>query len=127
MATLVPQPNISAGTEPKQLIPILNSNYAAINTALGERVAGHRLSVERYAATGATTTVLRLGSVSPQGSKPWAVLLVRARESSNPGSDLSVSTRINFTSDPSGGTLNVYEPAGLSANTFYDLDFLVLE
>lgn len=127
MATVIPQPTISPSTELGRLIGILNTNLAALNVALGERVVGHRLSVPRYAATGATTTQIRLGSVSPSGSKPWAVLLVRARESNNPGGDLSVTSRMNFTSDPSTGTLHIYEPSGLTLNTYYDLDFLVLE
>jgi hypothetical protein len=108
-----------------QLAPMLTTNAEATNRALGERVVGHRASVTRYAATGATTNKIPVGSTSPQGSTPYGVLLVRVRETSDPGKDLSVVTRLNFTQDT--GTLYVYEPSGLTANTFYDLDFLVLE
>ncbi len=126
MATLIPNTNISGLiTLIAQLVPVLNTNFQAANTALNERVVGHRITVTRYAATGATTTKMTLGSVSPPGSTPWAVILVRARETANPGSDLTVFTRTNFTQ--SGDILNIYEPQGLVQNTFYDLDFLVLE
>ncbi len=125
MATLVPQPIINVLTGLLQLIPILNTNFQAINTALNERVVGHRISVARYSATGSTTTKMTLGSVSPPGSVPWAVILVRARESNNPGADLPVLTRVNFSQ--TGDTLYIYEPQGLVQNTFYDLDFFVLE
>jgi hypothetical protein len=124
MATLVPQPVISVLTLLGNLIPILNTNFAALNVALGERVVGQRISVSGYSATGATTTRMPVGFISPPGSTPWAVILVRAREQSDPGKDLSVTTRVNFAQD--GNTVHVYEPAGLSANTKYDLGFLVI-
>lgn len=129
MATLIPQPNINLLTGLLALIPILNTNNQAINTALGERVVGQRLMVSGYSATGATTTKMPIGIVSPPGSTPWAVILVLARESSDPGKDLSVSTRVNFSQSgtaQTGVTLSVYEPAGLVANTKYDLGFLVI-
>jgi hypothetical protein len=125
MATLVPNVNLSTVLGLLQLIPLLNTNFQAVNTALNERVVGHRISVTRYSATGSTVTKMTLGSVSPPGSTPWGVILVRARESSNPASDLPVMTRVNFTQQ--GETLYIFEPQGLVANTFYDLDFLVLE
>lgn len=125
MATQIPNTNINVLTLLTNLITLLNSNFAAIQTALGEKTTAHRLTVSGYAATGATTTKMTLGSTSPPGSVPWAVLLVRARESRNPGGDLAVSTRLNFSQE--GSTLYVYEPAGLTQYTQYDLDFLVLE
>ena len=125
MATQIPNTNLSPASSPTSLIANLNSNFTAIQTALGEKLTAHRVSVSGYSATGATTTAITLGSVSPTGSTPWAVILVRARESNNPGGDLSISTRLNFSRDKD--TLNVYEPAGLTLNTKYDLDFLVLE
>lgn len=124
MATLVPQPLINVLTGLLQLIPILNTNFAALNTALGERVVGQRISVNGYAATGSTITRMTVGILSPPGSTPWAVILVRARETSNPAADLTVGTRLNFSQE--GQTLYVYEPSGLVANTKYDLGFLVI-
>jgi hypothetical protein len=125
MATLVPNVNLSGLLSFLQLVPLLNQNFQAVNTALNERVVGHRISVTRYSATGSTVTKMTLGNVSPPGSTPWAVILVRARESNNPAADLPVLTRVNFSQQ--GDTLYIYEPQGLVQNTFYDLDFLVLE
>lgn len=126
MATQIPNLNISGLiTLLTQLIPLLNQNFNAVQTALNEKATAHRISVTGYAATGATTTKMTLGNVSPPGSTPWAVILVRCRESRNPGADLGITTRINFSQ--SGDTLYIYEPAGLVTTTQYDLDFLVLE
>lgn len=125
MATLVPNTVFTNIVSVPKLTPMLGQNFTAINQALGERLAAHRQTVLRYAATGATTSKIPIGSVSPQGSTPWAVLLVRVRETSDPGKDLSVTSRLNYAQE--GDTLFVYEPAGLSTNTFYDLDFVVLE
>jgi hypothetical protein len=124
MATTVPNVSLNPRTLLGNLIGLLSTNFAATNTALSERVVGQRLTVPRYAATGATTTKMTLGITSPPGSTPWAVILVRAQEASDPGKDLSVSTRLNFGRE--GQTLYVYEPSGLSANTMYDLGFLVI-
>jgi hypothetical protein len=128
MATLVPNTNISLTTLLTSLINILNTNFQAVNTALGERLVGQRLSVNGYAATGSTTTKVTLGTISPPGSVPWAVLLVRAQESRNPASDLPVTTRVNFSTSGTADNLTVYvyEPTGLVANTQYDLSFLVI-
>ncbi len=128
MATLIPQPNINILTLLGSLIPILNTNNAAINTALQERLVGQRLSGNGYSALGSTTSKINLGTVSPPGSVPWAVILVRCRETNDQSKDLSVTTRTNFSQSGSGDnvTLSVYEPAGLVANTKYDLGFLVI-
>jgi hypothetical protein len=124
MATVVPNPVINLLTGLLQLIPILNTNFAALNVALGERIVGQRLLVPGYSATGATTTRMPVGYLSPPGSTPWAVILVRANETSDPAKDLSVTTRVNFSRE--GQTLFVYEPSGLVANTKYDLGFFVI-
>lgn len=124
MATQIPNTNIPTATTLAALINLLSTNFAAANTALGERMVAERISVNGYAATGATTTQLKLNYRAPAGSTPWAVMLVRARATSDPGTDIAVSGRINFTA--SGGNLYVYEPSGLTANTKYDLGFLVI-
>ena len=125
MATQLPNTNISALTLLQNLIGLLNSNFKATQTALDEKLTAHRVTVDGYAATGATTSTIKLPNKSPQGSTPWAVILVRARASADPGGDLPVSSRLNFTQQ--GDTLYVYEPAGLTLNTLYTMDFLVLE
>jgi hypothetical protein len=110
------------------LNPLLGENARATNTALAERVPGHYAFVNSYRATGSTTSKITLGNASPPaapGSSPVAVLLVRVYETADPAKDLPVSSRLNFSRD--GATLYVFEPAGLTSNTMYDLTFLVLE
>ncbi len=125
MATTIPNTNISGLlTLISQLVPILNTNFAAANTALSERIVGQRMMVTDYVATGATTNRIPLGVLSPPGSTPWAVMLALARETNNKAADLSVTTRTNFSRE--GNTLFVFEPQGLVANTKYDLGFLVI-
>jgi hypothetical protein len=128
MATLVPNTNISLVTFLGNLIGMLNTNFQALNVALGERVVGQRLTVNGYVATGATTSRLTIGALSPPGSTPWAVILVRARESRDPSKDLTVATRLNFAQTQDGGSmiLSVFEPSGLTQYTSYDLGFLVI-
>lgn len=126
MATLVPNVVFNVISF-LGLNPLLSQNFTAVNTALGERVVGHRATVTRYAATGATTSKITIGSVSPPGSTPWAVMLVRVHETSDPGKDLPVTGRLNFAWDGASKTLYVYEPQGLTTNTLYDMSFLVLE
>jgi hypothetical protein len=125
MATLVPTVTFNYESV-RELNPTLSTNFHGINVALRERVVGKRLSILRYAGTGTTDTVLRLGyPASPPGSTPWGLLLVRVRETSAPGTSVSAMTPLNFSQD--GATLYTHEPSGLVANTFYDLEFLVLE
>ncbi len=124
MATLVPQPVISLLTTITSLIPILNTNFQALNVALGERIVGQRMMVSAYMATGSTTSRIPIGVINPPGSVPWAVTLVLARETANAAADLSVATRTNFSR--SGDTVYVFEPSGLVQNTRYDLGFLVI-
>lgn len=101
----------------------LNQIVTDANRALEERVAGRRVEVHGYSATGATTTKLAL-PVELQATA-WGVLLVRAFPTADPAADIAVSGRINFAQ--SGTALYVFEPSGLMANTPYDLTFLVLE
>ena len=124
MATNIPNLTVNV-TSLLTLGPQLNTNFQATQTALNEKLTAHRISVKGYSATGATTTKMTLGNVSPAGSVPWAVLLVRVRESADQAKDLSVTTRLNYSQTQD--TLYVFEPAGLTANTQYDMDFLVLE
>lgn len=124
MATLVPTVVFNVASW-LGLNPLLATNFHGINVALRERVVGQRLSVPRYAATSDPATEIRLGYTSPPGSVPWGVLLVRVRETHAPGSSVNATGQLNFGQD--GPTLYIREPLGLSANVFYDLEFLVLE
>lgn len=101
----------------------LSENAGDTNQALRERIVGRRVDVRAYSATGATTTKLDLSV--PGMVQPFGVLLVRAYPTNDPGADLSVTGRVNFTSR--GETLQVFEPSGLTSNTLYDLVFIVLE
>lgn len=100
----------------------VQDNLREIAVALSGRVTGRIVRVQRYRATGATTTQINLGVMS---ETPVAVLLVRAYLTSDPAADLAVSPRLNFYATPSG--LGVYEPAGLIQNQSYELVFLVVE
>lgn len=108
---------------PEGLSAQLSENALDTNQALRERIVGRRVAVSAYSATGATTTAVTLRA---QGIvQPFAVMLVRAYPTSDPGADVAITGRVNFRQQ--GETLFVFEPAGLVANTLYDLTFLVLE
>lgn len=117
-------PFMTFATNVPTLVGQLQSNAAATADALGERVLGRVAKVERYSATGNTTTKITLPAKS--GRTAYAVLLVRAHMTSDPGTDIAVTGRLNF-AQPDGDTLAVFEPGGLTLNTNYDLTFLVLE
>lgn len=121
MATL---PNLTFPTAPPGLATQLQQNAQATSDALADRVIGRVQRVVQYSATGATTTKITLPARN--GYTAYAVLLVKVNASGDPGTDISATGRPNFT-QPNGSTLAVYEPSGLTANTLYDLTFLVLE
>lgn len=98
-------------------------NARDANIALAERVRGYLVTVLGYAATGATTN--RIYLTSTPGRRVKGVLLANARATFDKGSDLGAVGRPNFYHDDKG--IGVYEPSGLTANTQYDLTFLVLE
>ena len=110
--------------EPATLVVQLAENARDTNEALGERIKSRIVRIGNYSATGATTTRLKIPA--RVGSTPIAVLLVRAYPESDPGADLTIAGRVNFT-QPDASTLAVYEPSGLTLNTTYNLTFLVLE
>lgn len=124
MASTLPYTSYDSKTLDELRNP-LGENARVTNQALAERVVGHYVVIDRYAATGATTTKINLAYQGAPGSSPVAVLLIRAYETNDPGKDLSVATRLNFVREAT--TLRVFEPSGLSANTLYQLTFLVLE
>lgn len=106
----------------------LGTAMRGVDTCLKQRLVGHAAAVPNYRATGSTTTKIPLGNAVPPaapGSQPIGVLLIRAFMTNDPAADLTVSSRLNFARD--GTTLYVFEPAGLTTNTLYDLTFLVFE
>lgn len=98
-------------------------NARDANIALAERVKGYLITVPGYAATGVTTNRIYLQSAP--GKRVKGVVLANARATFDKGSDVGAVGRPNFYHDDRG--IGVYEPSGLTANTQYDLTFLVLE
>lgn len=117
-------PFLTFSTNVPTLVGQLQSNAAATTTALSECVVGRVARVSGYAGTGSTTTKINLPARA--GYTAYAVMLVRAYLSSDPGTDIAITARLNF-AQPNGTTLAVYEPSGLVSNQLYDLTFLVFE
>lgn len=117
-------PFLTVSNNGDELRTQLQANMTAINDALSIRLIARVVPVERYSATGATTTKIKLPT--RRYFTAYAVLLVKASLTGDPGADLAVTGRPNFT-QPDGSTLLVCEPSGLTANNLYDLTFLVLE
>lgn len=111
-------------SEPVTLASELVQNATATVDALSMRIVGSVVTVQRYSATGATTTKIAIPLRT--GATAFAVLLVRAQATNDQGADLGALGRLNFVHG-SPTTLNIYEPSGLAANTLYDLTFLILE
>lgn len=123
MADVIPYQNLSSVLSLLTLTPQLTANMGAIQTALDHRIAFRKYTVSGYSATGATTTKIALPlSV---GFTPYAVLLARVQLKTDPGGDLTVVPRFNFS--VTSTNLWVYEPGGLVLNSTYDLTFLILE
>jgi hypothetical protein len=81
--------------------------------------------VEQYTAAGSTSAKIPLGAVD----RPIAVELVRAAIYSDQAVPLSAVGNANFLWDATTtpGTVNAYEPTGLTANTVYTLVFRISE
>jgi hypothetical protein len=100
-----------------------SENARATQEALMFRPATRQVTVDRYTAVGSTTTRIRIGA----GARPWAVQLVRVCESAAEDSAVIVTDSRNFVWDSTTQSLDVFEPDGLTANTVYKLQFLVIE
>ena len=92
------------------------------NNALQGRVLGRVKIVYRYAATGSTSTKITLTSLD---SPPYGVILIRAELVEDPSAVVPAVTTPGFSF--LNNTINVFEPSGLVANTYYNLTFLILE
>lgn len=82
-----------------------------------------QVTVDRYTATGSTDTRIRISATA----RPWAVQLVRVCEAAAEDGVVIVSDSRNFVWDSTTSSLDVFEPDGLTANTAYKLQFLVIE
>jgi hypothetical protein len=92
------------------------------NSALERRVLGYTKRVERYSATGVTTTQIPLAA---SDRPPVMVILGRVESVSDAAAPVTVTPIQNFYF--SNGAIGVYEPSGLTADTLYNLTFLVVE
>lgn len=92
------------------------------NFALQGRVLGYTKRVERYAATGSTATKIPLTSST---RPPAMVILGRVEKVDDPAAVVAATSSANFYF--AQNAIGVYEPAGLTANTYYNLTFLVVE
>lgn len=93
-----------------------------VNVALRRRICGYTQRVARYVATGNTATKIPLLATP---TRPIMVLLGAAQLTADPGAPVAVTGTPNFYF--ANQSISVFEPAGLTANTAYDLTFLVIE
>jgi hypothetical protein len=92
------------------------------NNALKRRVLGYTKTVERFSATGSTATQIPL---TASDRPPVGVVLIRAIQTDNAGVAIAAVPILSFYY--ANGAIGVFEPSGLTANTSYNLTFLVVE
>lgn len=100
----------------------LGENARDTNAALSECIRGAKLEVLGYAAVGSSATRLKL---SARSTLPGGLLLSRCVKTADAGSAVVVTQCLQFYIED--GLLTTFEPDGLTADTFYDLTFYVLE
>jgi len=81
------------------------------------------LTVEDYTATGSTSTRIRIGAAT----RPWSVTLARIAKTYGQDEPVVCTPVLNFVWDSTTQSIDVFEPDGLTANTVYRLQFLVME
>jgi hypothetical protein len=116
--------HVSFSEDPLQAAKQAAENARDANVLFPRKLDGYLVRIPRYAAR--ATTGAKIQFEQALGTKrPSAVVLVRVCETNDPGGDLAAVGRPNFYHDAKG--IGVYEPSGLTADTKYDLTFLVLE
>lgn len=108
--------------DPGQLAVRLGEFARDANSALERRVLGRVKVVERYAATGSTSTKLTLTSLD---APPYGATLIKAERVDDPSAVVAAIPTLGFSFV--NNTINVFEPGGLTANVYYNLTFLILE
>jgi hypothetical protein len=108
--------------DPAQLAVRLGEFARDSNNALERRVLGRTKVVQRYAATGSTSTKIALTSLD---TPPLGVTLIRAELVTDASTPVLATPTLGFTF--ANNTINVFEPSGLTANTVYNLTFLIVE
>jgi len=93
-----------------------------MRAALAEVVQLRTFVLERYAAVGSTAAKIPIAA----SKLPTAVLLVDARPYFDMGASLTLTPNFSFVWDSGSQTAQVYEPSGLTANTVYQLTYLVI-
>lgn len=108
--------------DPAQLATRLGEFARDANGALERRVLGRVKIVQRYAATGSTSTRITLTSLD---TPPYGVILARAERVDDASAVVAATSTPGFSFI--NNTINVFEPGGLTANVYYNLTFLILE
>jgi hypothetical protein len=111
------------GGDPAQLALQVGEFARDAIEALRARPAAQRVVVEQYTATGSTATRIRIGAAA----RPWAVLLARVALAYGEDQAVVCTPILNFVWDATTGSVDVFEPDGLVANTVYRLQFIVEE
>jgi hypothetical protein len=97
-------------------------NARDANVAIGERVLGFVYGPFDYTAQADTTKTIGILCTR----RPAGVLLLNAYLSTAPADDLAAVARCNFVWDSVNSVAQVFEPSGLTANSAYNLTFLVV-
>jgi hypothetical protein len=82
-----------------------------------------QLNVARYTATGSTSTRIPIGAAQ----RPWAEQLARIALVFGEDQPVVCSPVLNFVWDATTGSIDVFEPSGLTADVAYTMNFCVWE
>lgn len=80
------------------------------------------VQVDRYTAVGSSDALIRIGA----RARPWAVMLARVCLVDEEATPLVVVDVRNFVWDATTGSLDVFEPYGLAADSVYKLQFITI-
>lgn len=115
--------HVSISEDPKVAAEQNAENARDANEAMSQLVSGYYFEVTNYAALGLTASAIPI--LAKNKRRPRAVLCVNGYPSYDPSLSMNISTCRSFSY--ADGTIYVYEPSGLTANTMYNLTFLILE
>jgi hypothetical protein len=100
-----------------------SENWRDLLDALKQRPAQRYVTVEPYTAVGSSSAKVRLSAAR----RPLCAELVRAAPYYAQGDPLEAVGNANFAWDSTSSSVDVYEPAGLTADTVYTLTFRITE
>lgn len=109
--------------DPRQLA--LQAGESARDTleALRARLPVRAVTVALWAAVGSTSARIPLGA----GGRPLAVTLGVVAKAYAQDEPVTCTPTLNFVWDSTTNQVDVFEPSGLTANTYYRFTFLVWE